>query len=95
MEDADHHEHVDRLEHATRVVCLTYRYKRQNLKRTAAAAGRAGGELDPAKRTPQEWAQLSDVLARPRPLAGEAVRAAFQQTMTAAIERQLQKTLKG
>lgn len=55
----------------------------------------AGGELDPAKRTPQEWAQLSEALARLRPLAGEAVRAAFQQTMTAAIERQLQKTLKG
>ncbi|HZV74324.1 MAG TPA: MerR family transcriptional regulator [Conexibacter sp.] len=55
----------------------------------------AGGELDPAKRTPQEWAQLSDALARLRPLAGEAVRAAFQQTMTSAIERQLQKTLRG
>lgn len=55
----------------------------------------AGGELDPAKRTPQEWAQLSDALARLRPLAGEAVRAAFQQTMSAAVERQLQKTLRG
>jgi DNA-binding transcriptional MerR regulator len=55
----------------------------------------AGGELDPAKRTPQEWAQLSEALARLRPLASEAVRAAFQQTMTAAVERQLQKTLKG
>ena len=54
----------------------------------------AGGELDPAKRSPQEWALLSDALARLRPLASEAVRAAFQQTMTAAIERQLQKTLK-
>ena len=53
----------------------------------------AGGELDPAKRTPQEWDQLSDALARLRPLAGEAVRAAFQQTMSAAVERQLQKTL--
>jgi DNA-binding transcriptional MerR regulator len=55
----------------------------------------AGGELDPAKRSPQEWALLSDALARLRPLAGEAVRAAFQQTMSAAVERQLQKTLKG
>jgi DNA-binding transcriptional MerR regulator len=55
----------------------------------------AGGELDPAKRTPQEWALLSDALARLRPLAGEAVHAAFQQTMTAAVERQLEKTLKG
>jgi DNA-binding transcriptional MerR regulator len=55
----------------------------------------AGGELDPAKRSPQEWALLSDALARLRPLAGEAVRAAFQQTMSAAVERQLQKTLRG
>lgn len=55
----------------------------------------AGGELDPGKRSPQEWAALSDALARLRPLAIEAVRAAFQQTMTSAIERQLQKTLKG
>jgi DNA-binding transcriptional MerR regulator len=55
----------------------------------------AGGELAPAKRTPQEWALMSDALARLRPLAGEAVRAAFQQTMGAAVEKQLQKTLKG
>jgi DNA-binding transcriptional MerR regulator len=55
----------------------------------------AGGDIDPTQRTPQEWDQLSDALARLRPLAGEAVGAAFQQTMTAAIERQLQKTLKG
>jgi DNA-binding transcriptional MerR regulator len=55
----------------------------------------AGAELDAGKRTPQEWALLSDALARLRPLAGEAVRAAFQQTMGAAVERQLQKTLKG
>lgn len=54
-----------------------------------------GGEVDPAKRTPQEWARLSDALARLRPLASEAVRATFQQTMTAAVERRLQKTLKG
>lgn len=55
----------------------------------------AGGELDPAKRSPQEWALLSDALSRLRPLASEAVGAAFQQTMSAAVERQLQKTLKG
>jgi len=54
----------------------------------------AGGDIDPAARTPQEWDQLSEALARLRPLAGEAVGAAFQQTMTAAIEKQLEKTLK-
>ncbi len=55
----------------------------------------AGGGLDPATRTPQEWAALSDALARLRPLATEAVRAAFQQTMTAAVERRMQKALRG
>ncbi|HYV16733.1 MAG TPA: MerR family transcriptional regulator [Conexibacter sp.] len=55
----------------------------------------AGGEVDPAKRSPEEWAQLSDALARLRPLATEAVRAGFEQTMAAAIERRMQKTLRG
>jgi DNA-binding transcriptional MerR regulator len=55
----------------------------------------AGGEVDPARRSPQEWAQLSDALARLRPLATEAVRAGFEQTMAAAIERRMQKTLRG
>ena len=55
----------------------------------------AGGEVDPAKRTPEEWAKLSDALARLRPLATEAVRAGFEQTMAAAIERRMQKTLRG
>ena len=54
----------------------------------------AGGDVDPAKRSPEEWAQLHDALARLRPLATEAVRAGFEQTMAAAIERQLQKTLR-
>lgn len=54
----------------------------------------AGGDVDPANRTPQEWDQLGEALARLRPLATEAVTAAFQQTMTAAIEHQLQKTLR-
>ena len=38
--------------------------------------------------------QLGEALTRLRPLAGEAVGAAFQQMMTAAIERQMEKTLK-
>jgi DNA-binding transcriptional MerR regulator len=55
----------------------------------------AGGDIDPAKRTPEEWERLNDALARLRPLATEAVRAGFEQTMTAAVERQLQKSLRG
>jgi DNA-binding transcriptional MerR regulator len=54
----------------------------------------AGGDVDPAKRTPQEWSQLAEALARLRPLATEAVRAGFEQTMTTVVERQVQKTLR-
>jgi DNA-binding transcriptional MerR regulator len=54
----------------------------------------AGGDVDPAKRSPQEWERLNDALARLRPLATEAVRAGFEQTMTTAVERQVQKTLR-
>jgi len=54
----------------------------------------AGGDVDPAKRTPEEWARLNDALARLRPLATEAVRAGFEQTMTVAVERQVQKSLR-
>ena len=57
--------------------------------------GRRRRRAEPGKRSPQEWALLSDALTRLRPLAGEAVRAVFEQTMSAAVERQLQKTLKG
>jgi DNA-binding transcriptional MerR regulator len=54
----------------------------------------AGGELDPATRSPQEWDQLGQALARLRPLATEAVRAGFEQTMATAVERQIQRTLR-
>jgi DNA-binding transcriptional MerR regulator len=54
----------------------------------------AGGEVDPAKRSPEQWDQLGQALARLRPLATEAVRAGFEQTMTAAVERQIQRTLR-
>jgi DNA-binding transcriptional MerR regulator len=54
----------------------------------------AGGEIDPAKRSPEEWERLGDALARLRPLATEAVRAGFEQTMTTVVERQVQKALR-
>jgi DNA-binding transcriptional MerR regulator len=55
----------------------------------------AGGDVDPARRSADEWAQLGEALARLRPLATEAVRAGFEQTMSGVVERKLQKTLRG
>ena len=46
-----------------------------------------------AERTPEEWARLADALERLRPLATDAVAAGFQQTMSQAVERQLEKML--
>jgi len=45
------------------------------------------------ERTPEEWARLADALERLRPLATDAVRAGFQQTMSQAVERQLEKMI--
>jgi DNA-binding transcriptional MerR regulator len=47
----------------------------------------------PTAQTPEEWARLRDALERLRPLATEAVRAGFQQTMSRVVERQLEKSL--
>lgn len=55
----------------------------------------AGGEVDPGTRTPEEWAKLGEALTRLRPLATEAVRAGFEQTMAGVVERKVQKTLRG
>jgi DNA-binding transcriptional MerR regulator len=55
----------------------------------------AGGEVDPARRTPEQWQALGEALARLRPLATEAVRAGFEQTMAGVVERRFQKTLRG
>ncbi|MEJ7790133.1 MAG: MerR family transcriptional regulator [Thermoleophilaceae bacterium] len=46
-----------------------------------------------AERTPEEWARLADALERLSPLATDAVRAGFQQTMSAAVEDQVGKML--
>ena len=83
--------------HALAVAEQIQRHTRAIADRSCGCSSRTSPVASsiPAKRTPQEWALLSDALARLRPLASEAVRAAFQQTMSAAVERQLQKTLKG
>jgi len=45
------------------------------------------------ERTPEEWNRLADALERLRPLATDAVRAGFEQTMSRAVERQLEKMI--
>jgi DNA-binding transcriptional MerR regulator len=55
----------------------------------------AHGHVDPKRRTAQEWAELTAAFDRLRPLATDAVRAGFEQTMSAAIEAQLARVLKG
>lgn len=45
------------------------------------------------ERAPEEWNRLAEVLERLRPLATDAVRAGFQQTMSRAVERQLEKMI--
>ena len=55
----------------------------------------ARGQVDPQTRTPQEWVELSEALARLHPLATEAVAAGFQQEMRRVVERQLVEVLRG
>jgi DNA-binding transcriptional MerR regulator len=49
------------------------------------------GPGDPTKRTPAEWERVRAALERLRPLATEAVRAGFQQTMSAVVDEQIAK----
>ena len=53
------------------------------------------GSGDPTRRTPEEWERLREALERLRPLATEAVRAGFQQTMSAAVNEQVAKIVGG
>lgn len=46
-----------------------------------------------AERTPEEWARLASALERLSPLATDAVRAGFRQTMSFAVEDQLERML--
>lgn len=48
---------------------------------------------NPIDRSPEEWQRLREALERLRPLATEAVRAGFQQTMTRTVEHELGKLL--
>jgi DNA-binding transcriptional MerR regulator len=53
------------------------------------------GTDNPIERSPEEWERLREALERLRPLATEAVRAGFQQTMSRTVERRLEKMLGG
>ncbi len=44
-------------------------------------------------RPPEDWARLNETLQQLRPLALEAVRAGFEQAMSDAVERQVEKFL--
>ena len=50
---------------------------------------------DPAAHSAEDWQRILAALERLRPLATEAVHAGFQQRMSMAVERQLQKLLNG
>jgi hypothetical protein len=53
------------------------------------------GTDKPTERSAEDWERLREALDRLRPLATEAVRAGFQQTMSRAVERRLEKMLGG
>jgi DNA-binding transcriptional MerR regulator len=51
------------------------------------------GSAEGLERSPAEWARLREALEKLRPLAADAVRAGFQQTMSGEIDRQLRDLL--
>jgi hypothetical protein len=53
------------------------------------------GTTDPTKHSPEDWARFQAALERLRPVAGDVVRVMFAQTMTSAVEREVEKILRG
>src|SRR4051794_14713172 len=53
------------------------------------------GTTDPKKQTPEDWARAQAALERLRPVAGDVVRVMFAQTMSRAVEREVEKILHG
>lgn len=51
------------------------------------------GDKEMRTRSPEEWAKVQASLERLRPLAVEAIRASFEQTMAAQIETRLRKAM--
>ena len=52
------------------------------------------GPREARERSPAEWERLRGALERLRPLASDAVRAGFQQSMSREVERQLEEILR-
>ena len=52
------------------------------------------GASDGLERSPKEWERLREALEKLRPLAADAVRAAFQQNMSSEVDRELRELLK-
>src|SRR3954447_12654539 len=53
------------------------------------------GTTDPKKHSPEDWARAQEALEKLRPVAGDVVRVMFAQTMTRAVEREVDKILHG
>src|SRR4051794_15797690 len=53
------------------------------------------GSTDPKKQTPEDWARARAALERLQPLAGDVVRVMFAQTMSTAVEHEVDKILRG
>jgi DNA-binding transcriptional MerR regulator len=52
------------------------------------------GPMEARERSPAEWERLREALERLGPLASDAVRAGFQQSMSREVERQLEEILR-
>src|SRR3954447_13905893 len=53
------------------------------------------GTTDPKKHSPEDWQRFQDALEKLRPVAGDVVRVMFAQTMTRAVEREVERILRG
>jgi len=53
------------------------------------------GTTDPKRHSPEDWARFQAALERLQPLAGDVVRVMFAQTMTHAVEREVDRILRG
>jgi DNA-binding transcriptional MerR regulator len=53
------------------------------------------GTTDPKQHSPEDWARFQAALEKLRPVAGDVVRVMFAQTMTRAVEREVERILRG
>src|SRR3954453_5343668 len=53
------------------------------------------GTTAPKRHSPEDWVRFQAALERLQPLAGDVVRVMFAQTMTRAVEREVERILRG